>query len=142
MWRVVRDGVAVDDVVCTTFWSSDKITLSADGDHYGYPCFIEGADGSVIIVIIDGIQYGSYNNVWGIRFSGDGTHFAYVASDGTNWAYYLDGQPFDLQYDDAWPPQFSEDGTRILWKAKRGEEAFFLAIDGTEIAGDFNALFI
>lgn len=137
-WYVVKNGDPIDQIYCARFWDRESTSLTPDGTHYGYSCYRQdGTDPESlsVVAVIDGQEYGPYANLWGITLSDDGQHFGYVASDGSTWVFYRDGEPYaSLEYDSAWPPIFSEDGSHMVWRARHGESDYVVAVDGQELA--------
>jgi len=138
-WRVVRDGTAVDSVVCGKFTDPDPPYLSADGRHYAYSCFLtERGKESHRRLVVDGRTYGPYPDACNATFSDDDAHVAYAVSDGTTgqpWSIYVDGRPVTRKYGAMWPPRFTPDGKHVAWEAKRQEHAAggVLGVDRREI---------
>jgi hypothetical protein len=137
-WHVVINGKPADSVECPHFWSSKPPILSRDGKHIAYAAQIPNAKekDKDVYVVFDGTQFGPFSNVWGIRFSDDGKHVAWAASDGGSgdtWSYYLDGKVFGLKYSSVYPPVFSPNGRHIAWQAERAKKPV-LVVDGGEIA--------
>jgi hypothetical protein len=131
LWRVVVDGKPVDSNTCQNIWSERLPVLSNDGKRIAYAADSAAAEDKKkdIFIYVDEEKYGPYANVWGIRFSDDAKHFAYAASDGEMWTYYLDGKPFTQKYSSVYPPVFSADGKHIAWKAVKDEKKV-LAVNG------------
>lgn len=136
-WRVVRDGVPVDDTVCARFWESQPPAISADGRHLAYPCFgktVFGQDEG--FVVTGSTRHGPYRNVWGSRFSDDGARLAWAAADEgplLPWSYYVDGRRYRLRFDQVWRPRFDPAARHIAWAAQRGPRPH-LGIDDVELA--------
>jgi len=134
LWRVVVDGKPADSITCPYFWSAQPPILSRDGKHIAYAADFASAESekSDVYAVIDGVKYGPYANVWGICFSDDAKHFAYAASDGKAWSYYLDGKPFAHKYSSVYRPVLSVNGAHIAWRATRDEKEV-LAVNGEEV---------
>jgi ankyrin repeat protein len=144
LWRVVIDGKPADSINAPNFWSAQPPVLSRDGKRIAYAVDFASAEGkkSDVHVIVDGIKNGPYSHVWGIRFSDDGKHFTYAASDGSEgdaWSYYRDGKPFANKYRNVYPPAFSLNGEHVAWKATRDKKQV-LVLDGEEVATTEDAL--
>ena len=131
-WRVVRNGLPVDKIRCSKLWSESYPILSSDGKRWAYAAYISSKDKEELFVIVDGKKYGPYANVWGITFSKNGKRFAYAASDGSKWSYYIDGKKLKGKFDSVWPPQLSNNGRRFAWKAERADKVI-LIVDGNEV---------
>jgi WD40-like Beta Propeller Repeat len=137
-WRVVLDGKPADSIECPDFWSSKPPVPSRDGKHLAYAAEIpnDKDKDKDVYVIVDGTQHGPFTNAGGIRFSEDGKHVAWAASeggDGDTWSYYLDGRTFGAKYESVYPPVFSANGRHIAWQAKQNKKSV-LVVDGGEIA--------
>jgi hypothetical protein len=73
-------------------------------------------------IYVDG-RFGSvYDGVYGLRFSPDGSRYAYLAAKGENWRMVVDGKlEAQISLDTACPC-FSPNGKRIAYLAGRGPE--------------------
>jgi WD40 repeat protein len=136
-WRVVVDGSPADSIVTSSFWAPTRPILSASGKRVAYIADFasQGSKKIEAFVVVDGKKTGPYANVWGMRFSADGKHLSYAAtdgSDGASWAYYLDDKAMGGKFDSVYPPSLSADGAHIAWTAERDKKTILVA-DGTEI---------
>lgn len=136
-WRIVKDGKPVDSIVCTDSWHSQRPVVSANGLHCGYVAITKASssESKDIHTIIDGKKYGPYDNIWGITFTNDGKHFAYLATEPNEkrWSVFLDGKPLSSKYESGSAPILSYDGVHIAWKEYR-ESKVAISMDGNELA--------
>jgi hypothetical protein len=137
LWHVVVDGRPADSAGWPDFWPSKQPVLSRDGKRVAYAASFASGNGkkSEVYAMVDGVKYGTYSNVWGIRFTDDGKHFAYAASDGSGgdaWSFYLDGKPFGHKYSSAYPLVFSSNGRHVAWHAEKDKKQV-LSVDGEDI---------
>lgn len=138
-WRVVIDGKAADTFMFAELWSAQPPVLSRDGKRIAYAADFaaKGSKKQEVHVVVDGTKNGPYAHAWGVRFSDDGKHYAYAASDGTDgdaWSYFLDGKAISpAKYSSAYGPVLSADGKHVAWKAERDKKVV-LVLDGNEVA--------
>jgi len=138
-WRVVRDGLPVDDVTCERPWELQPPVVSDDGNGWAYPC-VTGTPvtGQEILVVTPRGRYGPYREVWSLALSDDGSRVAYGASveggvDAT-WRIYADGVPFPPGYHAVWRPRFDPTGHHVAWEGIPSPGARpWLAIDGRNL---------
>ncbi|HVV73044.1 MAG TPA: hypothetical protein VHI52_16330, partial [Verrucomicrobiae bacterium] len=73
-------------------------------------------------IYVDGGFGSVYDGVYGLRFSPDGSRYAYLAAKGENWRMVVDGKlEAQISLDTACPC-FSPNGKRIAYLAGRGPE--------------------
>jgi hypothetical protein len=134
-WRMVVDGKPVDDVTCSKAWEIQPAEFTPDGRRVAYACGVSEPEQRVFLVV-DGRRYGPYFDMWAYAWSDDGAHVAYGATDappGTDWRYYVDGEPRSEALSAVWRPRL-EDG-RLLVEARRtDDEPGSLRIDARRVA--------
>ena len=123
-WHVVRNGVAVDDVVCSRPWADEPPQISSDGRAVAYGCVMEHSDkpDTVDVVTPGGQRHGPYHAIWGVSFSDDATRVAWGASDGSAkraWSIIVDGEPVVQGFPTVYRPRFTPDGKHVVWQAQR-----------------------
>jgi hypothetical protein len=146
LWRVVRNGQPVDDVICHEPWRRHPPEISADGNHVLYPCsVVKDGDENVKLafVVKDGTRYGPYQDVWGPALSPNGLHGSWAAA-GTAatrpWSVYVDGTPRIGRFEMIWRPRASDDGKAVAWEAKPHQEGRgYFGIDQRRI-GSFDEI--
>jgi hypothetical protein len=122
-WRVVRDGAAVDGLVCDRWWGSQLPVVSDDGLHVAYVCPTP-TEPEVPLgrrwIVLDGRRFGSYVEAWTLGVSADGAQVAYGAADSlpiVTWRVYANGSPRTATHELVWRPRFSPDGRHVFWAA-------------------------
>lgn len=120
-WRVVRDGVPVDDVVCATHFTAQPPQVSPDGRRVAYAC--PGAKGTTVVV--DGRRSADFVKVAGVALSATGGHVAWSTSD----AVLRDGVPLPGRWSNPSVPAIDATGAHVAWEAGR-----VLVLDGRPIA--------
>lgn len=133
-WRVVRDGVAVDDAVCLKAADDTPLVLSADGKHVLHTCLVSEEGEPRIFVVSDGVREGPYRFVWGLALSGDGRRHAYAAAQGVHdpWHFYVDGRQQAGGWETVFAPVLSHDGGHVAWAAV-ADNRIALVLDGRRL---------
>ncbi len=146
LWRVVRNGRPVDDVICDEPWRRHPPETSPDGRHVLYPCAVvkdRVQGGKEVYVVHDGRRHGPYQEVWGPAFSANGQHTSWAAAgiaDKRPWGVYVDGERRADGFEMVWRPRVADDGTSVAWEAKfRPEGRGFLGIDD-RVIGSFDEI--
>ncbi len=136
-WRVVRNGMPVDDEICDQYWRAQPVVLSHDGKHAAYFCLKLGpgtmGEGDVVV---DGRHYGPFQRAFGVALSDDGAHLAYGGWNGERtrgWTFYRDGKPMAGPFDSVWRPRFDPTGTHVAFEAHQ-DKANLLAVDHRMLA--------
>src|SRR5262249_56333515 len=66
-WRVVRDGQAIDGMICSSYWDTQPPVVTADGAHVAYVCPTP-IETEVPLgrrwVVLDGRRFGPYIESW------------------------------------------------------------------------------
>lgn len=114
-WSVVVDGVAGPPYRSI----GNNLVFSRDGRHFLY----RGGD-SLDYVVVDGVQSKGYGTIQenSYEFSRDGSHVAFVAHEGRQALWVLDGTegvPYEWVSSDA---AFSPDGRRLTYVAQIGSK--------------------
>lgn len=108
------------------------LTFSPDGKHFVYVARRNGQE----FIVFDGKRGPVFDDVWGLKFSSDGGHFAYCggffkAFSGRPQTFVLlDGEP--LPDESAFYPVFSPDGRKL----------FYLSLEKGKVEGEFNLFII
>ena len=142
LWRMVRNGQPVDDVLCVEPWRRHPPEPSADGKHVVYACRTRNPDDTTSVFLIkDGARLGPYTDVWGIAPNENGAHVGYGAA-GTEeqrpWSMYVDGQARASGFSGTWRPRVSDDGAVLAWEARRSDDVRgLLGING-RVIGSFD----
>ena len=84
----------------------------------------------MIIVIVDGKQSKTYDQVYGVIFSADSRRFGYVASSGSKKFVVVDDKE-GKHYDHVAMLMFSPDGKHVAYRARSNDEKF-VVVDGNE----------
>jgi hypothetical protein len=142
LWRVVRNGQPVDDVVCVEPWRRHPPEPSADGTHVVYGCRTRNADDTTSVFLVkDGARLGPYQDLWGIAPTKDGAHVAYGAAGAEQtrpWGMYVDGEKRFDGLTATWRPRVTDDGAFLAWEAKRDEESRGLFGINGRVIGSFD----
>ena len=142
LWRVVRNGQPVDDVLCVEPWRRHPPEPSADGKHVVYACRSKNADDTTSVFLIkDGVRLGPYTDVWGIAPTEDGAHVAYGAAGGEGerpWAMYVDAEARAAGFSGTWRPRVSADGAVLAWEARRSDDSRGLFGINRRVIGSFD----
>lgn len=139
-WRVVRDGVPVDDVLCLEAWTDYPPLLTPDGKTVAYPCVSERTEGGGrrIDVVVGSRRIGPFGDVWSAALSDDGRHIAFAGiavAVGGGWAVFVDGVAAPPRYRGVWRPRFDPTGRHVAWEGlldRSGRGA--LNLDGHDLA--------
>lgn len=135
-WRIVRDGAAVDGIVCATYWATQPPLVTDDGRHVAYVCGgpVE-ADAPLgrRTVVLDGRRFGPYTESWALGLADDGSRVAYgatVSMPVRQWRMYANGIPIAGPFELVWRPRVSPNGRHVFWAggAERGRRA--IGVDG------------
>jgi hypothetical protein len=142
LWRVVRNGQPVDDVMCVEPWRRHPPEPSVDGRHVVYGCRSKNPDDMTSVFLVkDGARLGPYQDLWGIAPSKDGAHVSYGAQ-GTEetrpWSMYVDGEARFQHLSATWRPRVTEDGAILAWEGKRDEESRGLFGINGRVVGSFD----
>jgi hypothetical protein len=130
-WRVVRDGAAVDGIVCATYWSTQPPVVSDDGRHIAYVC---GGPSEPEVplgrrtVVLDGRRFGPYTESWALGLADDGSRVAYgatVSMPVREWRMHANGIPIAGPFELVWRPRLSPDARHVFWAGgpERGRRA-------------------
>jgi hypothetical protein len=120
-WRVVRDGAAVDGMVCSSYWDTQPPVPSADGAHLAYVCPTPQEPSIPLgrrYVMLDGRRFGPYIETWTLGLAADGSRVAYGASEALpvrHWRVFANGMPVSGVKDLVWRPRLSPDGAHVFW---------------------------
>lgn len=139
-WRVVRDGVPVDDTLCLEAWTDYPPILTPDGKTVAYPCVTTRTPGGgrQMHYVVGSRRFGPYSDVWSGAVSDDGRRVAFAAIDvvpGSRWAVYVDGVAAPPRYRGVWRPRFDPSGRHVAWEGlldRSGRGA--LDLDGHDVA--------
>lgn len=145
-WRVVRNAVPVDDVLCDRPWGDEPPQLSSDGRVTAYACVMEHTDkpDDVDVVTPGGHRHGPYHAIWGISFSDDGKRVTWGASDGTvkrPWSIVVDGKPLVEGFPAIFRPRFTPDGEQVVWQARRSGSGRSVLGIGTRRLASFDEVY-
>ena len=132
-WRILVNGVPIDDHV----WISDDQRLppklSSDGSEIAYVATSKTISGSKECYVIHGNKkYGPYNRVWALEISDDGKSVAYSAKpteDSEFWNCYVNGSKFGEDFKSLYNTIFFSNNNKVAWAAAREGKAFAV-IDG------------
>jgi hypothetical protein len=122
-WRIVRDGAAVDGIVCNTYWGTQPPLVTRDGKHVAYVC---GGPIELEVplgrrtVVLDGRRFGPYTESWTLGLADDGSRVAYGATDTMpvrQWRMYANGMPIVGPFELVWRPRFSPEARHVFWAA-------------------------
>jgi len=120
-WRIVRDGAAIDGIVCDHYWDTQLSVLTDDGAHVAYVCPTPMEAEAPLgrrWVVLDGRRFGPYVESWTLGVSSDGTQVAHGAADSLPimaWRIFVNGTPRTPPDVLVWRPRFSPDGAHVLW---------------------------
>ncbi|HEX4824409.1 MAG TPA: hypothetical protein VFV19_08855 [Candidatus Polarisedimenticolaceae bacterium] len=138
---MIVDGVpgpAFDEIPQMAANSRGSMTFSRTGGRNAYigrrgGDYFAVVDGKETMPIATGVSahanYFVISQLWGFRFSSDGSHLAYPASEGAKWVMVVDGVkgPAYKQLDLA---QFTFAGKRLIYVAMTDDEKWHAVVDG------------
>ncbi|MGE0031611.1 MAG: WD40 repeat domain-containing protein [Steroidobacteraceae bacterium] len=105
------------------------LVMSPDGRRVAYAV---SRDKQKWFVVLDGQEGKSYDEVWFLTFSPDGTRLAYHARVGAERLMVVDGQE-SKAYDNVGDPIFSPDSRRFAYRASPGSRGkWLMVVDGQE----------
>lgn len=130
--HVVIDGKAQECPDCT---SATQTAISPDGARFAYAAEDRQERTSRIRVVI-GTEVGPwFEMVRNLRFSPDGRHVAYLATepagalDDSLYFLVVDGKKATQEFDFIHPPVFSPDGKKLAFGARVGRELLWKVVD-------------
>jgi WD40 repeat protein len=122
------------------FQSIGESVFSFDGNHFAYSASVSttasvtstaGTTTVVVpartgkLVVLDGQEKALYQDVFGIAFSSDGNHLAYIAAKDGKKILVLDDREMDTDGEVYAGPQFSDDGKRVSYGAVINNEVWW-----------------